>query len=124
MIIEPTNGRIVWYTPYAGELQGMLGMTVQYDKDGKIVPLAAQVCAVWGPRCVNLLVTDANGKTFAVTSRTLRQAGDPPDSHPLGGFAEWMPYQKGQAAKHEKAEEKVEALKELLEMAKAGEPLI
>jgi hypothetical protein len=100
--IMPTNGRIVWYTPYNTEMEGAFGMSAQRDKDGKVIPLAAQVCAVWGPRMVNLLVTDANGKTFAVTSRTLLQAGDTPN--PYGGYAEWMPYQKGQAAKAEAAE--------------------
>lgn len=98
-MIDPSNGRIVWYTPYDTELLGNYGMTVQRDKDGKIIPLAAQVCAVWGPNCVNLSVTDANGKIFTCTSRTLLQG----DQAPLqgGGYCEWMPYQKGQAAKHQ-----------------------
>lgn len=97
-MIEPTNGRIVWYTPYSNELEGAFAMAVQRDMDGKVIPLAAQVCAVWGSRCVNLLVTDANGKTFAVTSRTLLQDDD---AAPGAGYAQWMPYQKGQAAKHD-----------------------
>jgi hypothetical protein len=96
-MIEPTNGRIVWYTPYSNELAGNFGMSVQRDKDGAIVPLTAQICAVWGPRMVNLSVTDANGKVFAVTSRTLLQDDDAAPAY--GGFAQWMPYQKGQAAK-------------------------
>jgi len=98
-MIEPTNGRIVWYTPYKNELLSPYGMVVQRDKDGNVVPLTAQVCGVWGPRCVNLLVTDASGKTFVCTSRTLLQDDDARPEH--GGFAEWMPYQKGQAAKAE-----------------------
>lgn len=96
-MIEPTNGHIVWYTPYDAELAGNFGMVVQRDKDGKVVPITAQICAVWGPRMVNLSVTDANGKVFAVTSRTLLQDDDVPNVH--GGFAQWMPYQKGQVAK-------------------------
>lgn len=98
-MIEPTNGRIVWYTPYNSEIEGNFGMAVQRAKDGKIIPLAAQVCAVWGPRMVNLLVTDMNGKTYPVTSRTLLQDDDVGPE--FGGYAQWMPYQKGQAAKHE-----------------------
>lgn len=90
--IVPTNGRIVWYTPYSNEMQGNYGMVTQRDKDGNVVPLMAQVCAVHGSRCVNLLVTDANGKTFPVTSRTLIQDGD--ERNRSGGYAEWMPYQK------------------------------
>lgn len=100
-MIEPTNGRIVWYTPYKNELLSPYGMVVQRDKDGNVIPLAAQICAVWGPRMVNLLVTDANGKQFAATSRTLLQDDDVGNEY--GGFAQWMPYQKGQAAKAEAA---------------------
>jgi hypothetical protein len=103
-MIEPTNGRIVWYTPYKNELAESRGMATQRDKDGNIIPLAAQICAVWGPRCVNLLVTDCNGKTFAVTSQSLLQDDDVGNEH--GGFAQWMPYQKGQAAKAEALEAK------------------
>jgi len=105
--IMPTNGRIVWYTPYKNERLSPYGMATQHDKDGKAIPLAAQVCAVWGPRCVNLLVTDLHGRTFPVTSRTLLQDGDPAPEH--GGYAEWMPYQKGQAAKTEAAQAQVDA---------------
>ena len=101
-MIEPTNGRIVWYTPYDNEIIGSFGMCVQRDSDGKIIPLAADVVAVWGPRCINLLVKDANGKTFVCTSRPLLQDDDARPEH--GGFAEWMPYQMGQAAKTEKLE--------------------
>jgi hypothetical protein len=98
-MIEPSNGRIVWYTPYNTEMEGAFGMAVQRDKDGKVIPLTAQICAVWGPRMVNLVVTDANGKQYAITSRSLLQDGDEPN--PYGGYAQWMPYQKGQAAKHD-----------------------
>ncbi|MET4187598.1 hypothetical protein ABIB86_000453 [Bradyrhizobium sp. JR1.7] len=98
-MIEPSNGRIVWYTPYKNELLSPYGMVTQRGADGKPIPLTAQICAVWGPRMVNLLVTDATGKTFAVTSRALLQDDDlAPDG---GGYAQWMPYQKGQAAKAE-----------------------
>lgn len=96
-MIEPSNGRIVWYTPFNSELLSPYGMVVQHDKDGKIIPLPAQICAVWGPTCVNLLVTDASGRTFPVMSRTLLQDSDEPLKH--GGYADWMPFQKDQAAK-------------------------
>jgi hypothetical protein len=85
-MITPTNGRIVWYTPgpdFAG---------VQHDRSK---PLAASVCHVWGDRCVNLDVTDSNGAHWPVTSVTLLQDEDTGNS--WGGFAEWMPFQKGQA---------------------------
>jgi len=103
-MIEPSNGRIVWYTPWRSELEGNFGMCVQKDNDGNVVPLAAQVCAVWNARMVNLLVTDANGKTFAVTSRRLLQDDDVGDVD--GGYCQWMPYQQQQAAKTEALEAK------------------
>lgn len=99
-MITPTNGRIVWYTPYESEIFGPDGMATQRDKDGGIIPLAAQICAVWDDRMVNLLVTDANGKTFSATSRTLLQDDDPRSVG--GGYCEWMPFQKGQAVALEK----------------------
>jgi hypothetical protein len=101
-MISPSNGRIVWYTPYKNELLSPYGMVVQRDKEGNVMPLAADIVAVWGDRCVNLLVKDANGNTFPVTSRTLLQDDDARPEH--GGYAEWMPYQKGQAVKTEIAE--------------------
>lgn len=88
-MINPTNGRQVWFHPngnypdisYAGQ------------------PLAATVVQVWSDHCVNLQVLDANGRAHAVTSVPLLQ-GD--DAAPQGSaYAEWMPYQKGQAAKHD-----------------------
>lgn len=96
-MIEPTNGRIVWYVPYPNEMVSPFGMGVQRDKDDKIVPLTAQICAVWGPRMVNLVVTDYMGRQFPVTSRTLLQDDD---VAPEGGYAQWMPFQKEQAAKN------------------------
>ena len=106
-MITPTNGRIVWYTPHNAEMEGSHGMVVQLDKDGNLIPLAAMVAAVWGDRCVNLVVYDANGKMFAVTSRTLLQDDDVGNKY--GGYCQWMPYQKGQAAKTEALEKAVQA---------------
>lgn len=104
-MITPTNGRIVWYTPYKNELLSPYGMGAQRDKDGNIIPLAAMVVAVHGPRMVNLIVFDANGHFFPVSSRTLLQDNDPVEAvPPEGGYCEWMPYQKGQAAKTEALE--------------------
>lgn len=101
-MIEPSNGRIVWYTPYKNELLSPYGMVVQRDQDGRVIPLAAMIAAVHGHRMVNLVVFDANGHLFPVTSRQLLQDDDV--AHELGGYCEWMPYQKGQAAKTEALE--------------------
>lgn len=62
-------------------------------------PLAATVAFVHGDRMVNLSVVDANGYQFSRTSVRLIQEGD--DRPENGGFAEWMPYQIGQAKKHD-----------------------
>lgn len=92
-VITPTNGRIVWFTPPA-DFSG-----VQHDKTK---PLAAMVVHVWGDRMVNLIVFDSNGDQYAQSSVVLVQEGDPINTN--GRYAEWMPYQKGQAAKTETVE--------------------
>ena len=51
--------------------------------------------------CVNLVVFDANGDRHGRTSVLLL---DENMERPLGTFCEWMPYQKGQAAKTEAVE--------------------
>jgi hypothetical protein len=93
-MIKPTNGRIVWFTPgrYDEELYPVW---VKYGP----TPWAAQVCWVWGDQCVNLLVTAPDGSAWKRTSVFLRQDGDAI----IDGqqYAEWMPYQVGQAKKHE-----------------------
>jgi Phage protein (N4 Gp49/phage Sf6 gene 66) family len=50
---------------------------------------------------VNLMVINPNGHCDVRTSVSLRQDGDP---EPQGSYCEWMPYQKGQAAKAETLE--------------------
>ena len=88
-MIKPTVGRVVWYWPHKDDHQIVKGG----DQ-----PLAAFVSHVWNDTCVNLAVFDANGVAFSRTSVLLVQEGNPvPDSN----FAEWIPYQIGQAKKHE-----------------------
>lgn len=100
-MITPTVGRKVWYRPSAFDMKGPGAMTSAGQQ-----PLDATVIAVWGDRMVNLLVVDVVGKTFPKLSVTLMQDGDAPnmqgpkdsDGNPTaGGYAEWMPYQQGQA---------------------------
>lgn len=88
--ITPTPGRIVWYHPAQND-----GMSTLYEQ-----PLAAIVCCVWDDRRVNLSVFDANGNSHSRKDVTLVQPGD---EKPNGSYAEWMPYQLGQAAKTEAA---------------------
>lgn len=92
-MITPTVGRIVWYYP-----------DKNWKEDG--MPRAAVVAAVAKVRInadeyysLNLTICDTNGETFAMVGVRLIQEGDPT---PMAGcFCEWMPYQKGQAAKTE-----------------------
>ena len=82
-MIEPTIGRVVLFHP-APE-----------------VTHAAIVCHVWSSTCINLCVFNSNGIPQSETSVFLFQGEGERPSHK---FAEWMPYQKGQAAKTEQLE--------------------
>jgi hypothetical protein len=108
-VITPTVGRKVWYRPAAHDIAGRFGMQVAGTQDDP-QPLDATVTAVWSDCMVNLLVLDAYGKPFPLTSVTLAQEGDDlpmqgkpnADGHATpGGYAQWMPYQQTQAAKAE-----------------------
>ncbi|MGO9171998.1 MAG: hypothetical protein ACLP7P_08550 [Rhodomicrobium sp.] len=97
MIIEPTVGRVVLYTPAATDNQ-----LVRHGGG----PLAAIIANVWSYNCVNLAVFDANGVSFNRTSVLLIHDGQ--TSPEWGDYCEWMPYQKGQAAKAEALEAKLQ----------------
>lgn len=73
---------------------------VRVDEAGD-QPLAALVACVWSDTCVNLAIFDGNGAPMPKppTSVLLLQEGNPT---PIGGnYCMWMPYQVGQAKKHE-----------------------
>lgn len=91
--IKPTVGRIVWFNPAASDNIARQGFS----------PLAAIIACVWSDTCVNLAVFDANGNQHSRTS-VLLVSDDMPA--PTENYAEWMPYQKGQAAKTEALESK------------------
>lgn len=92
-MIPPTVGRVVWFRPDPRE--SLVG------NDG----LAALIAYVWSDTEVNLAVFDANGSSHSRTSIELIQ--DPQQLENLtGSYCEWMPYQKGQAAKTEALERK------------------
>jgi len=90
-MIEPTVGRVVW----------IRGRTNKSDQ-----PEAALVTYVWNSRLVNVGGFDKNGDPFKVTSLYLDQ-GDRPRPEVCQVWAEWMPYQKGQAAKTEALEKQI-----------------
>lgn len=91
-MITPTVGRKVHF--WMNGAQGY-GDVVQREQ-----PLDVNVVYVWNDRMVNVAGFDANGDPFKVTSCTFLQEGD--QAIPGGQcYVEWMPYQKGQAAKTE-----------------------
>lgn len=96
-MIKPTIGRVVW-----------VHRSTSIDKKQ---PEAALVAYVHSDICINIAGFDANGVPFALTSVHLQQDGEPQpewtkpnESGHHGTYAEWMPYQKGQAAKTEALE--------------------
>lgn len=90
-MIKPTVGRVVWFYVYVPG-QGHKG------------PLAAHVCHVWSDTMINLMVIMENGIPRGQTSVHLRQEDTPV---PASDYAEWMPYQKGQATKTEAMEKEL-----------------
>jgi hypothetical protein len=86
-MIQPTIGRVVLYHP-----------AFTPDSSSNERTFAAIICHVWSDTCVNLAVFDSNGVAGSQTSVFLFQ-GD--SERPSSCYAEWMPYQKGQAAKTE-----------------------
>lgn len=86
-MIAPTVGRVVWYRP----------------DDGTDQRFAAHVAKVHDDATVNLMVIDPAGIPFAKQFVTLVQDG----AVPQPGECEWMPYQKGQAARTEQLERQI-----------------
>lgn len=88
-MIKPTPGRVVWYWP------GPQDPTPIFKGEA----LAASVARVINEREVNLTVSRADGITYGRHSVRLLQEGDKRPAE--GPFCEWMPYQVGQAKKHD-----------------------
>lgn len=89
-MISPTISRVVWFNPGASDKHLVSDQR-----------LAALVTYVHSDRIVNLAVFDANGNNHARISVALMQDDDIGD--PDRPFCEWMPFQKGQAAKYDDA---------------------
>jgi len=87
-VIKPSIGRVVWFQP---------GKSIEQPLRDQ--PFAAIVAYVWNDRMINLAYFNENGEPRNATSVTLLQDDDQTPGH--GHFAEWMPFQKGQAAKQE-----------------------
>lgn len=92
-MIKPTIGRVIWFTP-----------SQEARKANNDQPFAAIVAYVHSDTMVNLAVFDANGNIVSKTSVYLYQGeGERPTSY----YAEWMPYQQGQAAKTDALEKQL-----------------
>lgn len=94
-IITPTIGRKVWYRHDGLQTTDINGGQINVVSYGD-QPMDATVIYVWHDRMVNLRITDHAGNTFALSSVHLVQQGDVTPGY---RYCEWMPYQKGQAAK-------------------------
>lgn len=109
MRITPTVGRVVLYRKSTNDTDlASVGNNA----------LAAIIAAVWSDTMVNLHVIDANGVGHSRTSVRLLQE-DEEDLRIGEGFAYWMPYQKGQAAKNDDDIAKLTARIDALEAALA-----
>ena len=103
-IIHPTVGRKVWFRlndinklekPRSDAEMALVRSSPLVADPTQ--PLDATVVYAWDDRTVNLHVLDHRGNPFVATLVPLMQEGDtPPQS---GFYAEWMPYQLGQAKK-------------------------
>jgi hypothetical protein len=85
IMIKPTIGRVVLV---------YRGLSDQAEP--------ALVSYVWNDTMINVGGFDRNGIPFSACSLQLLQDDDVPSNHKY--YAEWMPYQKGQAAKTEALE--------------------
>lgn len=103
-MIAPTVGRIVWYYE---ALPGGFNRAELIDQHRETVQPQAAIVAFVDPEGAFINVT-----RFSREGTPIPQAGVPlvQDDVPVpthGGWAEWMPYQKGQAAKTESLEAKM-----------------
>lgn len=94
-MISPTVGRLVLL--FVQEDKYDFGFCFLKEK-----PHVALITAVHSDTCVNVIAFDLNGKSHPFTSIQLKQDSE----EKVYGMqhVEWMPYQKGQAAKTEALE--------------------
>lgn len=87
-VIKPTIGRIVWF---------------HWSPEAKdTVPVAAIITGVIDDATVHLCLFLPGRPPMPVSTVTLIQEGEQPATNAT--YCEWMPYQKGQAAKTEALE--------------------
>jgi len=94
-MIEPTPGRVVWVRRNG-------------ENDTRQAE-AGIIIAVHHSRLINVVGWDHNGHPFVLRSCYLHQGDTEVPADSKHCWAEWMPYQKGQAAKTEALERQVGA---------------
>lgn len=92
--IPPTVGRVLWFFDKKRH--------PGFHENPNGGPYAAQIASVCSDDVVNLTVSDAHGTTHGRVGVILSHAGGQPEGADY--WCEWMPYQKGQAAKTEAVE--------------------
>lgn len=93
-MIKPSIGRVVLFTP----------AKAADKRNDKTQPLAAIVACVHSDRSVNLTVFEQSGAASIAGYINVPLLQDDDEPRETGFYAEWMPYQKGQAAKTEALE--------------------
>lgn len=93
-MITPTVGRKVWYHPARYDMWWPEWYTQPWD---------ATVIWVHSDTRVNVFVINPGGGTFVVTGCQLLQGEEECDEE----YCEWMPFQRGQAAKTEALEKQL-----------------
>jgi hypothetical protein len=91
-MIKPTIGRVMWFWPVASERGAQ--------------PYASMVVYVHDDNMVNLVAFTTDGAPFPAGSVAIVHDGSPYVAGDLP-YAEWMPYQVGQARKHADDDAKV-----------------
>jgi len=100
-MIEPTVGRIVWYRPNG--ISRNVGIVADRHQ-----PYAAMITEVIHARRVEIVVFGGGTPSIGPVTCDLMQDGDKVPA-PGADYCEWMPYQKGQAAKTEALETQLAA---------------
>jgi hypothetical protein len=95
-MIKPAVGRIVWFRPSSDDLDDDIFGIVYNDKKQ---PSCAQICYVHNDRMVNISFVDQEGDTYSAQNVRLMHGDEA--FNPGGSYCEWMPFQKGQAARVE-----------------------
>lgn len=89
-MISPTVGRVVWFYDEKAASSGDCQ--------------AAIVTHVRSDTCVNLAIFDHNGNSVVNPPTSVRLLQDGEERPTECCYCEWMPYQKGQAARTEQLE--------------------